>query len=35
MSSTEDYDKLPKEEREAREKADRAREASEQAGAAL
>ena len=35
MSSNDDYDKLSPEEREARDKADRAREAAEQAGAFL
>ena len=35
MSSADDYDKLTPEEREARDKADRAREAAEQAGAVL
>ena len=35
MSSNDDYDKLSPEEREARDKADRAREAAEQAGAVL
>ena len=35
MSATDDYDKLSKEEREARDKADREREAAEQAGMAV
>ena len=35
MSSADDYDKLTPEEREVRDKADRAREAAEQAGAVL
>ena len=35
MSPTDDYDKLTPEQREARDKADRAREAAEQAGEAL
>ena len=35
MAPNDDYDKLTPEEREARDKADRAREAAEQAGAAL
>ena len=34
MSTNDDYEKLSPEEREARDKADRAREAAEQAGAA-
>ena len=35
MSSADDYDKLTPEQREARDKADRAREAAEQAGAPM